>query len=211
MDAIDFGKALARERARANMSNVELAEAVGISTEEYNAIERGEQEPQILLADKLARALGVTLDTLMSSGYVPPIRMGKEEEIDPDEKKREWAAYEARQAKTVQSGRKILLGLIIFEVIMLVVGFFSNNLITTVFSLIMLFALWRGKKWARYVYTILQIISIIIGVIALPGVFFTGLPFFAILITIIYSVIAILIVCVSYSVNEFLAEQSGKY
>lgn len=51
-------------RAAQDMTQKELAEAVGISRQTVNAIEQGEYNPSIKLCRAICRALGKTLDEL---------------------------------------------------------------------------------------------------------------------------------------------------
>ncbi len=51
-------------RAERDMTQKELAEAVGISRQTMNAIEQGEYNPTIKLCRAICRVLGKTLDDL---------------------------------------------------------------------------------------------------------------------------------------------------
>ncbi len=51
-------------RAALDMSQQELAEAVGVSRQTINAIEKGDYNPTIRLCRAICRALGKTLDDL---------------------------------------------------------------------------------------------------------------------------------------------------
>ena len=51
-------------RAARDMTQKDLAEAVGISRQTVNAIEQGEYNPSIKLCRDICRALGKTLDEL---------------------------------------------------------------------------------------------------------------------------------------------------
>lgn len=61
-----MGRNLKLKAARAvrDMTQKELAEAVGISRQTVNAIEQGEYNPSIKLCRAICRALGKTLDEL---------------------------------------------------------------------------------------------------------------------------------------------------
>lgn len=54
------------QRARRDLTQAALAELTGITRKSINAIEMGHMVPSILLALKLARALGVTVEELFS-------------------------------------------------------------------------------------------------------------------------------------------------
>lgn len=56
--------AMKAARAKRDMSQKELAEAVGISRQTVNAIEQGEYNPTIKLCRAICRYLGTTLDEL---------------------------------------------------------------------------------------------------------------------------------------------------
>lgn len=49
-------------RARANLTQAELAERIGVTRKTINTVENGVFTPSTLLALKLARALGVSVD-----------------------------------------------------------------------------------------------------------------------------------------------------
>ena len=51
-------------RAALDMSQQQLADAVGVSRQTINAIEKGEYNPTIRLCIAICRALGKTLDEL---------------------------------------------------------------------------------------------------------------------------------------------------
>lgn len=54
------------QRARRDLTQAGLAELAGITRKSINAIEMGHMVPSVLLALKLARALGVTVEELFS-------------------------------------------------------------------------------------------------------------------------------------------------
>lgn len=54
------------ERAKRDLTQADLAEMAGVTRRSVNAIETGRMIPSILLALKIARALGVPLETLFS-------------------------------------------------------------------------------------------------------------------------------------------------
>lgn len=56
--------AMKAARAKRDMSQKVLAEAVGISRQTVNAIEQGEYNPTIKLCRAICRCLGTTLDEL---------------------------------------------------------------------------------------------------------------------------------------------------
>ena len=51
-------------RAEKDMTQAALAEAVGVSRQTINAIEKGEYNPTINLCRAICKALGITLDDL---------------------------------------------------------------------------------------------------------------------------------------------------
>lgn len=59
-----FGEIIRRLRQEAGMSQAGLAAAVGINARQINRYESGEQQPVLGVAQRLAVALGVTLDEL---------------------------------------------------------------------------------------------------------------------------------------------------
>jgi putative transcriptional regulator len=54
------------QRARLDLTQAELAERAGVARKSINAIETGHMVPSIVLALKLARVLGVTVEALFS-------------------------------------------------------------------------------------------------------------------------------------------------
>ena len=55
---------LREERARRNLTQAELAEAVGVSRKTINTVENGVFIPSTVLALRLAHALGKTVESL---------------------------------------------------------------------------------------------------------------------------------------------------
>ncbi|MCI9554339.1 helix-turn-helix transcriptional regulator [uncultured Oscillibacter sp.] len=55
-------------RAARDLSQQELAEAVGVSRQTINAIEKGDYNPTIKLCVSICRTLGKTLDELFWEG-----------------------------------------------------------------------------------------------------------------------------------------------
>lgn len=55
---------LRQYRTQANLTQVQLADKVGVTRQTIIAIERGNYTPSILLALKLARALGISVEEL---------------------------------------------------------------------------------------------------------------------------------------------------
>lgn len=56
--------AIKAARAQRDMTQKDLADAVGVSRQTINAIEKGEYNPTIKLCRAICRALGKTLDEL---------------------------------------------------------------------------------------------------------------------------------------------------
>jgi putative transcriptional regulator len=54
------------QRAMRDLTQADLAELAGVTRKSVNAIETGNMVPSILLALKLARALGISVDQLFS-------------------------------------------------------------------------------------------------------------------------------------------------
>ena len=69
-DLNTFAERLRYYREKANISQKELSESVGISFSTYNNYETRNYEPKIEILVKLARALGCSVDDLV--GYVAP-------------------------------------------------------------------------------------------------------------------------------------------
>ena len=56
--------AIKLERARRDLTQADLAVMAGVTRRSVNAIETGRMVPSVLLALKIARALGVTVETI---------------------------------------------------------------------------------------------------------------------------------------------------
>lgn len=54
------------QRAMRDLTQADLAELAGVTRRSVNAIEAGRMVPSVLLALRLARALGVSVDTIFS-------------------------------------------------------------------------------------------------------------------------------------------------
>lgn len=54
------------ERAIRDLTQADLAERAGVTRKSVNAIETGRMVPSVLLALKLARALGVPIETIFT-------------------------------------------------------------------------------------------------------------------------------------------------
>src|SRR5919198_4505538 len=61
---LNFGEGLRRLRQEAGLSQAGLAAAAGIHLRQIHRYESGEQQPALDVAQRLATALGVTLDEL---------------------------------------------------------------------------------------------------------------------------------------------------
>lgn len=66
MDDEGIRNSLKVHRAMRDLTQADLAELAGVTRKSVNAIETGSMVPSVLLALKLARALGVSVDTLFS-------------------------------------------------------------------------------------------------------------------------------------------------
>lgn len=66
-----FGKNLEIKRKEKNLSQGGLEERSGISQSHISCLERGVKQPTLIVAQKLARALGVSLDDLASDQSDP--------------------------------------------------------------------------------------------------------------------------------------------
>ncbi len=54
------------QRAMRDLTQAELAELAGVTRRSINAIEAGRMVPSVLLALRIARSLGVTVETIFS-------------------------------------------------------------------------------------------------------------------------------------------------
>jgi putative transcriptional regulator len=66
MDEKVLHNSLKVQRAMRNLTQAELAELAGVTRRSVNAIEAGRMVPSVILALKLARALGVSVHTVFS-------------------------------------------------------------------------------------------------------------------------------------------------
>jgi putative transcriptional regulator len=68
MSAETLRNTLKVQRAMRDLTQADLADLAGVTRRSVNAIEAGRMVPSVLLALKLARALGVSVDALFSLG-----------------------------------------------------------------------------------------------------------------------------------------------
>ena len=66
MDDERLANTLKVQRAIRELTQADLAALAGVTRKSVNAIETGNMVPSVLLALKLARALGVTIETIFS-------------------------------------------------------------------------------------------------------------------------------------------------
>lgn len=66
MDELELRNTIKVERAIRNLTQAELGELAGVTRKSVNAIETGRMVPSVLLALKLARALGVSVNAIFS-------------------------------------------------------------------------------------------------------------------------------------------------
>ena len=59
------------QRAMRDLTQADLAEMAGVTRRSVNAIEAGRMVPSVLLALKIARALGVTVETIFNLDGTP--------------------------------------------------------------------------------------------------------------------------------------------
>jgi putative transcriptional regulator len=71
MDEAQLKNTLKVQRAMRDLTQADLAELAGVTRRSINAIEMGRMVPSVLLALKIARALGVTVETLFSLDTTP--------------------------------------------------------------------------------------------------------------------------------------------
>lgn len=61
-----LGNTLKVQRAMRDLTQAQLAELAGVTRKSVNAIETGRMVPSVLLALRLARVLGVSVDSLFN-------------------------------------------------------------------------------------------------------------------------------------------------
>ena len=208
-----FAKSLIRERQALGISPEELSGRLGVSTDEYVAWENGSVMPPVDLAAKLAAMFGTTVEEMMKSDYIPPMRMGAAsgEPMSENEKQREWADYEQQLDNRCARGRKIVKTILIVEIVFLIASFFGRSLLSTVLNIVILVFLWRGKSWARYVYVGLSVLGVLSdALITTQLTDFPGMFVFALLV-IVYRVATCILLCASKSVDDFLSDQNSNY
>lgn len=112
----EVGARIASLRREADLTQAELAEKLGISYQAVSSWERGASMPDIGKLMDLARALNVTVDTLLGGEKVPVPEEIKEEvmQLDPDvADNAEWAMEHAEdeQPKKRKIDMQMLLSL----------------------------------------------------------------------------------------------------
>ena len=210
MDNRVFGRNLAAKREANGMSAEAFASAFGISLDEYCAIERGEREVTLDFAKRCADTFAVSLDELASEKYEPKFRMGALDGISDAEKASADAEREQNEVRLYNRGRTAMQIIIALEVISLVLSLFTNSLLATVFKIVMLVCLWKGRTWARTVYVILTGIGTLIT-FALVGQSFEAhwLLGTAALVSVAWGIAVCVLLLASKAVEEFLYEQSS--
>ena len=73
MDDQALRNTLKVQRAIRDLTQADLAAIAGVTRKSVNAIETGRMVPSVLLALKLARSLGVSIDTIFSLGEGPEV------------------------------------------------------------------------------------------------------------------------------------------
>jgi putative transcriptional regulator len=71
MDSQELRNTMKVQRAIRDLTQADLAAIAGVTRKSVNAIETGRMVPSILLALKLARALGVSVDTIFRLDRAP--------------------------------------------------------------------------------------------------------------------------------------------
>ncbi len=66
MDELELRNTIKVQRAIRNLTQAELGDLAGVTRKSVNAIETGRMVPSVLLALRLARALGVSVDELFN-------------------------------------------------------------------------------------------------------------------------------------------------
>ena len=112
----EIGARIACLRRERDLTQVELAEKLGISYQAVSSWERGASMPDISKLMDLARTLNVTVDTLLGGEKVPVPEETKEEvtQLDPDvAENAAWAIEHAadEQPKKKKIDMKMLLGI----------------------------------------------------------------------------------------------------
>lgn len=212
MDKRTFAQALVRERTKKAMTPEFVAERVYVTVTEYNKWETGEDLPPLDTAQKIADVFGVPLDALTNAVYEPKMRMGKEDDISDEEKKRELAEYEQLSARRYSQGKTLMKVIIGLDIVSLILSFFTTNILTSVFRIIMLVCLWRGQSWARYVYAALTAVGTLI-IFAMLGLYFEAnvlLGAYA-LINVAWGAAVCVLLLANKSIEEFLYEQKTSY
>ena len=65
---MDYGKQIKELREKAGMTQADLAKVIGVDHSNISQIETGERGLNVKKADKIAAALGVTLNDLLREG-----------------------------------------------------------------------------------------------------------------------------------------------
>jgi putative transcriptional regulator len=66
MSELELRNTLKVQRAMRDLTQADLAELAGVTRKSINAIEMGKMVPSVLLALRIAAALGVTVETVFS-------------------------------------------------------------------------------------------------------------------------------------------------
>ena len=98
-DTVKIGRKIAECRKQKNMTQVELADAMGVSFQAVSNWERGNSMPDISKLSELAEILGISIDELLGKKNPVVEKLAKEEKVNPAEVSREDMLEAAEIAK----------------------------------------------------------------------------------------------------------------
>jgi len=80
--AQEIGRRCAQAREAAGLTQQTLADAIGVSRQQVNRIERGHvKKPDLILVERIAKALGISSNRLIGLKHPPKTWTGNDSEI----------------------------------------------------------------------------------------------------------------------------------
>ncbi len=215
MNKKEFGEELARTRERFGMSQSGLAQALGISQEQFALWEEGKELPTNEQITQIADALGVPVGSLTAALYKPRVSFRGMDDESEEEKKRMIAEYESASEDRYFRGKKIVRWIVIIESILTALSFILRlalnpltAFISLALSIIIIVCLWRGHPWARILFIALGIWGVFFDVIYvfsmsnIPSAFMISF-----MINLAYKITVCVLLFANKSVEEFLYSQ----
>ncbi len=205
MNKKTFGKKLRKIREAHGMTIAGLSAALGIKEAEFISWENGETLPSLEQAIDISNAFGVPLDDL--TAYYPDVKMLPVDDLCETEKQIIADKIREKSEKESATGKKIVTGIIILEIIISVVSFLIvPNIESFILNIIFFVFLWKGKNWVRYYY-IFQAVQTALGLFMIMDITAPLAEIIFIVVVLAIRIPGALLFAFNSSVKDFLYEQ----